>query len=179
MIGGGALILIFLVGLSRLFSGGELSLQRRMDLDFVALKMATDHPFFGVGLGNFLRELPRYFQGTESSFFLQPVHNAYLLILAETGIFGFLLSLYLFYLFFKKLFFRWRSLHFSFPISLACWQAGHFSFFLILFLSLFDHYWWTLQQGQMLLGLIMGLAWGMGKKDDNPKINGENAIMAS
>jgi O-antigen ligase len=50
----------------------------------VAWKLFQDHPFTGVGLGNFVtRSAPYFFQR-------KAVHNVYLQILANLGIFGFL-----------------------------------------------------------------------------------------
>ena len=46
------------------------------------------------------------------------------------------------------------------------WRRGqgliHNSLFIILALGLFDHYFLTLQQGQLMLAVVLG--WGLGKK---------------
>jgi hypothetical protein len=77
----------------------------------------------------------------------QPVHNIYLLILAELGIIGFILWLI------PVLFLTKKS---SFICSLL--------FIVILAISLFDHYFWTLYFGILLFWLTLGL---MQKKLDN------------
>ena len=101
--------------------------------------MWTKHPLIGVGLGNYLTELPNYLVSRQI-YFLQPVHNIYLLILSETGVIGF--SFFLFVL--------WNTLKNRFRII-------HYSLFIILFLGLVDHYPLTLQQGQLLFTLLLAM----------------------
>ncbi|MBI3290105.1 O-antigen ligase family protein [Candidatus Microgenomates bacterium] len=62
---------------------------RRIELSRTALDMVRDEPLTGVGLGNFIVRLPEYGGTPQISWWLQPVHNVFLLILAETGIIGF------------------------------------------------------------------------------------------
>lgn len=59
--------------------------------------MFLDHPWFGVGHGDYKNFLPEYFQqlGVPSDHFQSHAHNQYLQALSNTGIIGFL-----FYLFF-------------------------------------------------------------------------------
>jgi len=97
---------------------------------------------FGVGLGNFLVKLPTYYPHRDI-FFLQPVHNIYLLILSETGIIGSGIILYLLYSFLKRVT-RKR-------LFVIC----HLSFVILLLLGAVDHYPLTLQQGQLLLSIII------------------------
>jgi hypothetical protein len=76
--------------------------------------------------------------------FLQPVHNIFLLIGSETGLFG----LFFFIVF---LIFTLRRTNGQLPIFVAL--------LVILFTGLFDHYWLSLVQNRMLFALILGLAW--------------------
>jgi hypothetical protein len=122
-----------------------LSLFRRLELMSTSLLMIRSRPFLGVGLGNFLVKLPIFWQTKEAIRFFQPVHNIFLLTIAEIGLFG---SAFFFY-FLAKTTLRTFLLKkgFLFLALLA-----------IFFTGLFDHYWLTLQQTQLLFVLILGLS---------------------
>lgn len=130
------LILFLLVNKGLIGGWDKMGLQKRINLNFYALEMIKDKPFFGVGLGNFLVELPKY---QKSFYWLQPVHNIILLIISEIGLFG---SFIVFWLL-KKI-----KLNKSFFWILM----------VILITGMFDHYWLTLPQNIWLLTIIFGLA---------------------
>lgn len=119
----------------------DLSL--RIDLIKISLEIFLKNPIMGVGLNNFFyHEIE--FQKSLTPTLLQPVHNIYLLILVQLGIAGFAVSL----AFIESTF---ASVRHNLPL-------------LIIFLStflvgVFDHYLLTLQQGQILLGLVIGLCY--------------------
>jgi O-antigen ligase len=73
--------------LARLTSNDQGSAVSRITLAQTALAMINDHPWFGVGLGNYIVVLPQY-SPPIFGYALSTVHNAYLLILAETGVIG-------------------------------------------------------------------------------------------
>lgn len=123
------------------------SWQKREELNIAAFKMIKDSPVFGVGLGNFLVELPNYYQEREAVRFLQPAHNFYLMLGAETGLFGLGTFLGFLLLTFKRLLKKQSSL------TLLVALSAIFS------LSFFDHYFYTLWQGQLLAALVFGLSW--------------------
>lgn len=127
----GALILL---GILFRPSAADESVMRRVELNNAALYMWQRSPFIGLGLGNFLVALPDYDVSRQINF-LQPVHNIYLLILAETGIVGLML-------------FLWSIMKSTWTTSLVC----------LLFLGLVDHYLITLQQGQLLFTVVFALA---------------------
>jgi len=108
--------------------------------------MFVSHPLFGIGLNNFLVVLPQISPGISV---IQPVHNIYLLVLSETGIVGFGLFIYFLFKTFKKAL--------SFPFALI-------SLFIFLCIGLVDHYFLTLQQGQLLTAMVFGLSWANDKK---------------
>jgi O-antigen ligase len=60
----------------------------RRELNDIAVEIIDDHPVIGIGLNNFELVMPRY-ERYRVIFFNNPVHNLYLLYLAETGIVGF------------------------------------------------------------------------------------------
>lgn len=127
--------------------GGEAkeSLFNRLVLAQASGKMLSKSPVWGVGLNNFIPELPTSGILPRVSWWLQPVHNTNLLVLAETGIFGLLIYLGLV---FKSL--QAATKQKSWAILLPVLA--------ILITGLFDHYWLTLQQNQLLFSLILGLS---------------------
>jgi O-antigen ligase len=67
----------------------DREVESRLELNQVALDIFRDSPIIGVGLNNFVQVLHRYdTYGMIMGGF--PVHNLYLLVLADTGIVGFL-----------------------------------------------------------------------------------------
>lgn len=96
---------------------------------------------FGIGLGNFTLNLSKNNTQKLHLWEIQPVHNLYLLAGSEVGFLGIIFFGILFYqLFFKKNNFQ----------NLFLWSFGCF-----LFLGFFDHYFWTLPQGQLLFFLVL------------------------
>jgi O-antigen ligase len=87
---GGAFASIFVFGLvyDRLTGSDGGSSESRIVLSEIALLMVEDHPLTGVGVNNFGTVLPRYVPPHLGSEWLYTVHNKYLLIFSETGIFG-------------------------------------------------------------------------------------------
>jgi len=139
------LLIVFLLGviLVKNFDPMSESVVVRQQLNSAAITMWQHSPLFGVGLGNFLVELPKNLP-SRTIYFLQPVHNIYLLILAETGLVGLVA-------FFFLLWHVFRRVHWTFGI-------GHWAFFSLLLLGLVDHYLLTLQQGQLLFTLFLSLS---------------------
>ena len=100
----------------------------------IAWQSFREHPITGIGIGQFvpllMERLPIY-----PDFIYQPVHNIFLLILAELGIFGLLAFLFLLYFSLRK---------------------HLFVLFCIVILGFFDHYFWTLQQGGLIFWGLLG-----------------------
>ena len=115
-----------------------------------SLQMIKAHPVFGVGLNNFLVNLPEFQKTHNSVFSLQPVHNIYLLVLAETGIIGFGAFMWLLF----KTYYKVKSQKLKVKSSIQNSKVLILS--IVLILGLFDHYFLTLQQGQLLLAFVLG-----------------------
>lgn len=114
------------------------SWQKRKELFLAAIEMIKANPLLGVGAGNFVVRLPEYWQG--KSWWLQPVHNIFLLALSEIGILGIILMV------------RSRISEIKLKIKKNWW------FWIIVVLTgMVDHYWLTLPQNSWLLGIILGL----------------------
>jgi len=123
----------------------EKPVQERIQLIKFSLEMIKSNPILGVGLNNFIVRLPEYWQSGQIRL-LQPVHNIYLLILAETGLVGLIIFLWFLVLTFRKL------------LEIGSWKLV-IPLMAILLTGVADHYWFTLQQNQLLATIVFGLAW--------------------
>lgn len=136
--------MLFLIILSKA-TPGNFSLNeswfKRVALTQSALQMINKNFLFGTGLNNFIVGLPTYGATVGRLWWLQPVHNIFLLVFSETGILG----LMLFVVALNKILaesFKEASLLF---VLIAIMLTGTF-----------DHYWLTLQQNLLLLSLATG-----------------------
>lgn len=150
-------VLIYLSLFFVLFQGFQARVQYDFGNNFnlrgflneVSINSIKANPILGVGLGNFTENI-KYYVKTDNlePFMFEPVPNIYLLILAETGAFGFLLFLLFIFYAIKKI-----RLDFRNPYNLG--------FLLIiinfLILGLSDHYFITSGQGRYLFFLTLGL----------------------
>lgn len=133
-------------------SVGDESVVRRIELVNIAVSMWSHSPLFGVGLGNFVVEMPNF---TNSRYinFLQPVHNIYLLVLSELGLAGLIgIALGIVWIFKQTyIFFREQKsiilTHVLFILPLMS----------LMLLGIVDHYVITLQQGQLMSVLVIAL----------------------
>ena len=107
--------------------------------------MFLKNPLFGVGINSFLPSLPDFII-QQKTFFIQPVHNIYLLILSQIGIVGFSFFVFLLFKTFRKI------------LKIKNYLIG-ILLIEILILGFFDHYFLTLQQGQLLFALVLGLSY--------------------
>lgn len=128
----------------------------RQELLTIAFSIFKDNSLFGVGLNNFFYHEIAY-QRVISPTLLQPVHNIYVLVLIQLGVFGFIFFIW----FLKKTFVKLISnLHQAKDSRQKEFYTAVFVLFLsVLFIGLFDHFLLTLQQGQLIFMLILGLAW--------------------
>ena len=120
------------------------SVVQRQELISQSLKMFSTNPLFGTGINNFYNNLSFNISNQKSEF-IQPVHNIFLLVLSETGIIG--LCAFLFLLL-KSFLAILKKQNKYLLLSLLA----------IIFLGMFDHYFLTLQQGQLLLSLVLGIS---------------------
>jgi len=120
----------------------EQSVGLRTFYNQTAFSIIKEHPWLGIGLGNFVWEI-REMLRLLSAWLHQPVHNIYLLIASETGLIG--LIIFLFFIF--RLLIQAKKI----PLYLFL------ILFSFLFIGLFDHFFWTLQQGQIMFWLVLGI----------------------
>jgi O-antigen ligase len=119
------------------------SISQRLELALVAGKILSKNFIFGTGLNTFIPNEVKVYGINSYLWLLQPVHNIYLLIISEMGIIG---GIFLYLLILKIM----RK-------TLDTKYVGYFLAIIFIMVSgLFDHYWFTLQQNLLLLGLLIG-----------------------
>lgn len=144
----------------RIFSFSEdEAVSLRVFYNKTAFLIIKNYPWLGLGLGNFVWEIEQIFS-LFPSWLYQPVHNIYLLIASEVGLVG--LALFLLFLYFSYSQIRGPArLNFHKVKTLAGEtfnsQILVILFFSFLVLGLFDHFFWTLQQGQLMFWILLGL----------------------
>lgn len=137
-----------------LASTDSWSLGLRWQLSDIAWQLWQTSPWLGVGLNSFTLHISTLFYGVLE--WAQPVHNVWLLLLAELGLLGLLaasglcLSLLAWPLLVVG---RWKFLTSpAILVLLLTWVS-------VLLLSLTDHYWWTSQPGLLAVAGAAGGAW--------------------
>jgi O-antigen ligase len=139
----GCILILFALNIS-----GDLnSLQKRTDFFEKSLSIISKKPFTGTGVGSYLiaqHDYPQKF----STFFEQPVHNIFLLIMAQLGI---PLSILFVVLIYQKIRSFIKMQYFFLPLLS------------VLLTGVLDHYWITLQQNLLVLVVISGILWAAPK----------------
>lgn len=115
------------------------SFKKREMLALSAIKMIRSSPLFGVGAGNFVVNLPKYRVG--NFYWMQPVHNIFLLAWSEIGILGLIVFLVLGSEEAKKI----------------DWKKRIFFLMIVCLTGMIDHYWLTLPQNSWLLAIFLGI----------------------
>ncbi len=133
----------------------EPSITRRIELFQSAVKMFFSSPFVGVGLGLFTAHLPTFGLPSGMVAFIQPVHNIFALVAAESGLFAFAAFAFIFVFAFRN---AWRKRRFLLLASLGQ----------LVFLGFFDHYLYTLPQGLFILGLTLGSVFSYARDNGRP-----------
>ena len=119
------------------------SWNKREMLGLSAVKTIEKSPLFGVGAGNFVVNLPKYQSG--NFYWMQPVHNVFLLIWSEIGMLGIIgIGVFL-------------TTNNSFQILRLVNRKYWWILAIVGVSGMFDHYWITLPQNTWLLALILGL----------------------
>lgn len=134
------------------FSNFLKDVDTRQQLAAISVSAVRDYPL-GVGLHNFYNyevTMQRVF----SSVYLQPVHNIFLLLLAETGYIGCALFVYFLALTLLTLRKVVKTQHqFTFQKALMIILLS------VILVGSFDHFFLTLQQGLLMLTVVVGLCW--------------------
>jgi len=118
------------------------SITERISYISEAEGLLQNHILTGVGVGNYSQALSLKDGNKKAAWDYQPVHNSFLLILVEDGIFAFLL----FFVFIFFLIRNGRKEVFTFPIIAA-----------LFVLMMLDHWLISLPFGILFLSLLLGL----------------------
>lgn len=119
--------------------------------DQMGLKMTTSKPFFGVGMGESLLHMEQISKKTLKPWEKQPPHNFFIVAAAELGIPGALILLWVFLSSLIAISYKLKASFTAYHLLLISLLAC------ALILMMFDHYFYTLQQTQMLLWVILGI----------------------
>lgn len=119
------------------------SVNERVQLANESSKIIKNNWLTGTGIGNYTYELIKLKPGL-SAYNYQPVHNTYLLILAEIGIFGLVVFILIGVYIFK---YGWKFKNYLFLGLLISF----------IFVGFWEHFFWTTWQGMALLwiGIIL------------------------
>lgn len=123
----------------------------RWELAEFALEEVRRNPVFGLGAGHFVISLSQNRPVWQWLYWLQPVHNIFLLVAAETGFLGLSFFGYLILSGFFRLLKGAKEKEF---LSIL------FALGALFLTGFFDHYWLTLIQNQLLFALVLGLSYG-------------------
>lgn len=121
------------------------SVKERLTLSQISGEMFLNSPLTGIGLNNFINNIPTTYVLRVPFWFLQPVHNIFLLFTVETGIIGICL---LFVYLYKYISYLIKNRKTEYLLILIA----------IITTGFFDHYWLTLQQNIVLFFLMLGLS---------------------
>ncbi len=148
---------LFLIFFNFIFARANISLSEpaindRLVYNQMAWDLIKENPLRGIGLGNYIWLLNKnnlwHQYGLLYPYLFQPVHNIYLLIASEIGLVG--LILFLLFLFFalKHSFYSNKNILLS---------TFYFLLSICLFWGFSDHFLWTLNQGQLMWWLVLGI----------------------
>lgn len=126
----------------------------RSDLLDISFKIIKSSSIFGIGLMNFFYYEAAY-QKTISPILLQPVHNIFVLTWAEAGVFGLLFLLVFFVRTAQVLLEKIKGKNTQ---AKDFYKSIFLIFLAIVLVGNFDHFFLTLQQGKMLLAIVVGMA---------------------
>lgn len=126
----------------------------REELLVQSWKIFQSNSIFGIGLNNFfVYQLPLIKNVSPTNF--QPPHNIFVLWLLQVGLVGFFLLPYVFYLALRSVLSKLHTAHYQLQ---SFNQSILFILLSIVVAGMFDHYFLTLEQGQIMLALILGLS---------------------
>jgi putative inorganic carbon (hco3(-)) transporter len=129
--------LLFLERFTNLF-GGDSSWSERVDLFKASIKVIRENFFLGSGLGNFVRKMGGVVPRDKRLIpILEPVHNIFVLMFSELGVFGFVIFFYVLIRLFLDNFKKFT--YFKIGVLLS-----------IVIIGSWDHYLFSLPQGLVI-----------------------------
>lgn len=139
-----------------IFGGDVESGLERMQYFDISKNMLVAHPL-GVGLGGFTFYMQNFSAGKLEPWIFQPVHNVFMLAANELGVFGalsvvFLVGAAFYYLVKNVMALKKEEEEKSFGYALIALLGGMVTIFM------FDHYFFSIYQGQALFFIYFALA---------------------
>ncbi len=125
---------------------GSKALTDRGTFDYFGIQVIKSHPFFGTGPGNYIPAIEKMFHLQPWEY--QPPHNIFIYIGASLGLIGLVLFVWFLLTIFRS---TWNTRPSDYRFALLL--LG----FSLLFMSMFDHFLVTIQQGQLLFFTSLGL----------------------
>jgi O-antigen ligase len=140
--------------LTRATASDQATIEREV-YNKIGIQMIKNNPIFGIGIGDSVLHMEQFDKNIVEPWQKQPIHNYFLLAAAELGIPGALILLWIFvsHIVTSR----------KFKVSSENKLLSTFNFLLatcllcFFVLMMFDHYFYTLQQTQMLLWVILGI----------------------
>jgi O-antigen ligase len=136
----------------------DKAVKERIFYNQVGKNIIKTFPWQGIGFGSSVLRMQQFSPLQLEPWEVQPIHNYYLLAAAEIGVIGALLFILLFFWHLIELLGQLIKNHrhmaaddYLYKFTLLAVLAG------FLVLMLFDHYFYTIEQTQLLLWLILGL----------------------
>lgn len=117
----------------------------RLSLSVSSGQLVSNQFLIGSGLNTFIPSLQNINVNVNSPILLQPVHNIFLLVFSESGIVGLLIGVTLLYLVLRKTIVD-KKIFLSMAIVF------------VMVSGFFDHYWITIQQSLLILGVLIGIS---------------------
>lgn len=130
----------------------------------IGLHMLKDNPLVGIGPNQSVLHMQQYSPVRLWPWQIQPIHNYFILSGTELGIVGVLLLLFIFL---KHLYGLLKNINTSFSALLLFTLLV-----VVVILMQFDHYFYTLQQTQMLLWALLGISSSFMQNKNTPTREG-------
>ena len=131
----------------------EEAIAKRINQYKQAAGVIKKNLLFGAGMYQYLPALEAE-KAIHGVIVNEPVHNIFLLYIAQTGLIGGLFAIWFLYQTFNKLKKELASKKMRMTTILKIILLG-----IVFALGIGDHYFLTLQQGQLLLGFVLGFIW--------------------
>jgi len=130
--------------------GESQAVNLRFFYNQLAWRIIKASPLLGIGQGNFVWTFTNL--GLFENWVYQPVHNIYLLIAAETGILGLFAFLWFLFKIMRSVYLERKAI--KDRLVFYCFLG---IVFFLLAIGFFDHFLWDLQQGQLMLWIMLGI----------------------
>ncbi len=130
-------------------------IKERFILQQWAFLLFKENPILGSGIAQSVYHMQNFASEKLAVWQFQPVHNVFLLISTELGILGCLLFIVTLYIAAKRMF-HVEHQHKAFVEKRDSYFFAGLGIVLLV-TSLLDHYYWDIQQGQLLFWLILSL----------------------